>query len=150
MQIWMHRSMDASPYGYITNEWVLHIFAKRLLEVTFDLMGWPKMGPECKLCKEMYYFWTQQWPTKAIFEPKKAQVGQSDLRVSSVFPKQEAIFSWKYVAFRRWERKSVKRWLEVTIDLMGWAKMGPECKLCTEMYYFLNTTVAHKADFGAQ
>ena len=32
----------------------------------------------------------------------------------------------------------------------GMAQMGPECKLCTEMYYFLNTTVAHKGDFGAQ
>ena len=69
----MHRSMDASPYGYITNEcmdgwmhgwmngWMdgcmeRRKFAKRLLEVTFDLMGWPKMGPECKLCTEMYYF----------------------------------------------------------------------------------------------
>ena len=32
----------------------------------------------------------------------------------------------------------------------GMAQMGPECKLCKEMYYFLNTTMAHKGDFGAQ
>ena len=37
-------------------------------------------------------------------------------------PSQEAIFSWKYVAFSEWDRKQAKTLLEVALDLMEWPK----------------------------
>ena len=58
-------------------------------------------------------------------DTNKAPAIQSNLDRTSVFPRREATFRWKYVEFFEWERKSAKTWLEVTFDLTGqseWVK----------------------------
>ena len=85
-------------------------------------MGWPKWVQNANYVHKCTIFWSQQWPTKAILEPNKDQASQPDLGRTSVFPRQEAIFSWKYVAFFEWDRKRARTLIEVAFDLMGWPK----------------------------
>ena len=94
-----------------------------MLEVTFDLIGWPKWAQNANYVKKCTIFLTQEWPTKTILEPNKDQTLQPVLDRTSVFPKQETIFRWKYVAFLEWGRKQAKTLLEVTFDLIGEPKL---------------------------
>ena len=54
---------------------------------------------------------TQEVPTGWILEPNRARASQCDLRVGSVFPKEN--LGWQELA-----RKSAKRGLEMTVDPM--------------------------------
>ena len=81
-----------------------------------------QMGPECKLCKEMYIFLGTTMAHKGDFGDQKGSSGPMGPRPYLRFPRQEAIFSWKYVAFFEWNRKQAKTLLEVALDLMEWPK----------------------------
>ena len=63
------------------------------------------------------------------------------------FPRQESIFSWKYIAFCEWDRKQQTMWLEVTFDLMGWPKRVQNANYVKKCTIFFYTTAAHKGDF---
>ena len=47
----------------------------------------------------MIYFFTEEGPTEGILELNKDQASQPHLDRTSVFPRREATFRWKYVAF---------------------------------------------------
>ena len=59
---------------------------------------------------------------KGDFGNQKGSNGPMGPRPYLRFPRQEAIFSWKYVAFFEWNRKQARPLLEVAFDLMGWPK----------------------------
>ena len=101
--------------------------------------GMAQIGPECKLCEEVWYFFEHNnGPQMRFWSPIRTK--RHNL-TSTVPP-----FSWAgghfsleiYGVF--WMRQKISKdvaWSDLRPH--GMAQMGPECKLCEEMYYFLNT-----------
>ena len=82
----------------------------------------------------MYYFLNTAMAHKGGFGNQKGSSGPTGPRPYLRFPRQEAIFIWKYVVFFEWDRRQAKTLLEVALDLMEWPKWAQNAnyvKRCT-------------------